>query len=346
MNIFRLLLLPLAVIYDGITRVKNFLYDQHILASAKFDIPLIVIGNLAVGGTGKTPHTEWVAKILKLQFQTAILSRGYGRKTKGYVLAQPHSTSDEIGDEPLQIFKNNMDIPIAVCENRAVGVAHLLEDFNPEVVILDDAFQHRKISGSMYILLTTYQKMFYNDCVLPAGNLRETSINKNRAHIIIVTKCPSHLSEEEKQRIIQKIQPKNSQKVFFSGVQYHKPLSLNGNYSWNRPKNAVLVTGIVNPDPLRQHILEMGVKVHLMAFPDHHDYSSEDVELISKTVHGLGDKTVVATTSKDAVKLQPLFQNLDLPLFEFPITIQFLFDQEEEIKNQLINHVREIQRSR
>jgi tetraacyldisaccharide 4'-kinase len=346
MNIFRLLLLPLAVIYDGITRVKNFLYDQHILASAKFDIPLIVIGNLAVGGTGKTPHTEWAAKILKLQFQTAILSRGYGRKTKGYVLAQPHSTSKEIGDEPLQIFKNNMDLPIAVCENRAVGVAHLLKDFNPEVVILDDAFQHRKISGSMYILLTTYQKMFYNDWVLPAGNLRETSINKNRAHIIIVTKCPLNLSKEEKQRIIQEIQPKDSQKVFFSAIQYQKPSSVNGNYFWNTPKKVILVTGIVNPDPLRKHIIDMGTEVQLMAFPDHYDYSLKDVDLITKIALELGEGTVVATTSKDAVKLQPLFQNLDLPLFEFPITIQFLFNQEEEIKNQLINHVREIQRSR
>ena len=338
----RLSLFPLSVIYDGVTRIKNFLYDKDILKINKFQIPLIVIGNLSVGGTGKTPHTEFVAKLLKHQFKTAVLSRGYGRKTKGYILAGPNSTPQEIGDEPLQIFTSVSDINVAVCEDRTTGVQNLVESVKPEVVILDDAFQHRKIQGSLYVLLTTHQKLFTDDFVLPAGNLRESASNKERANIIIVTKCPSDLSPSEKENIISKINPSNTQKVFFSFIQYSDPEPFKTSSKWNSATKAVLVTGIVTPQPLQQHIKDLGKEVKLLSYPDHYDYTKKDIEKIKNEIQLLGSNCVIATTSKDAVKLKPLMNNLTVDAFEIPIKVGFLFDQEKEFNNIILAHVREI----
>jgi tetraacyldisaccharide 4'-kinase len=338
----RLSLFPLSVIYDGVTRIKNFLYDKDILKSNKFQIPLIVIGNLSVGGTGKTPHTELVASLVKDIFKTAVLSRGYGRKTSGYFLANQNSTSQEIGDEPLQIFNTISDIDVAVCEDRTTGVQNLLESVNPEVVILDDAFQHRKIQGSLYILLTTFQKLFTEDFILPAGNLRESASNKERANVIIVTKCPVNLSRTERKKIIEKINPSALQKVFFSYIQYSKPKPFADTKNWNNPKTALLVTGIVNPNPLATHLQSLGCAVKQLNFPDHYDYTQNDIKKIKTEIQLLGKNTVLVTTSKDAVKLKVLFNKIDINAFEIPIKVGFLFDQENEFKNIILEHVRKI----
>ena len=338
----RLSLFPLSVIYDGVTRIKNFLYDKDILKSSKFQIPLIVIGNLSVGGTGKTPHTEFVANLVKDQFKTAVLSRGYGRKTKGYILANPDSITKEIGDEPLQIFNSVPNINVAVCENRTTGVQNLLESVKPEVVILDDAFQHRKIQGSLYVLLTTFQKLFTDDFILPAGNLRESASNKERANVIIITKCPSDLSSTEKGKIIAKIKPSSSQQVFFSFIQYNEPKPFTKNTKWNSSNKVVLVTGIVNPTPLQLHLESLGHEVKLLSYPDHYDYTQKDIEKLQQEIQLLGTNSVIATTSKDAVKLKPLMNNLAVDAFEIPIKVGFLFDQEKEFKNIILEHVRKI----
>jgi len=338
----RLSLFPLAVIYDGVTKIKNFLYDSDILKSSTFHIPLIVIGNLSVGGTGKTPHTEFVANVLKDDFKTAILSRGYGRKTKGYFLAHQNSTPQEIGDEPLQIFNSVPNINVAVCEDRTTGVQNLVESINPEVVILDDAFQHRKIKGSLYVLLTTYQKLFTDDFVLPAGNLRESASNKNRADIIVVTKCPATLSSTEKENIIGKIKPLSTQKIFFSSIQYNEPKAFNSNEKWSNPTHVVLVTGIVNPTPLAHHLQDLGCEIKQLSYPDHYDYTQKDIEKINSEIQLLGKNAVLATTSKDAVKLKGLFNNSTIKAFEIPIKVGFLFDQEKEFKNIILEHVRKI----
>lgn len=338
----RLSLFPLSIIYDGVTRIKNFLYNHDILNSNKFQIPLIVIGNLSVGGTGKTPHTEWVANLIKDQFKTAVLSRGYGRKTKGYILANPNSTAQEIGDEPLQIQNSVKNIQVAVCEDRTTGVKNLLESVKPEVVILDDAFQHRKIQGSFYVLLTTYQKLFTDDLVLPAGDLRESASNKKRAHIIIVTKCPADLSQTEKELITKKINPTSTQKLYFSFIQYGKPIPFKSNTRWELTEKVLLVTGIVNPDPLQQHLENLGNNVKLLSYPDHYDYTQKDIKKIETDIQLLGKNSVIATTSKDAVKLKPLMNNLALNAFEIPIKVGFLFNQEEEFKNIILAHVTKI----
>lgn len=338
----RLVLYPLAVIYDGITRVKNFLYNKKILNSSSFEFPILIIGNLAIGGTGKTPHTEFIASLLKTSFNTAVLSRGYGRKTKGFILANNNSTSQQIGDEPLQIFNTVKGINVAVCEDRTTGVNHLIKVAKPDVIILDDAFQHRKIKGSFYILLTTYSNMFYDDFILPAGDLRETSGNKNRANIIIITKCPPNLGLLEKKKIIERIKPNTKQKVFFTSIQYQDPKVISGNQTWKNNCKILLVTGIVNPIPIKEYLERIGNEVHLKQFKDHHDYSEADINSIQETIKSMGSSTVMVTTSKDAVKLKPLLKNTNIDAFEIPIQIGFLFNEENDFTQTIIEHVRKV----
>jgi len=344
MSKIRLALYPFGILYDGITRTKNGLYNRGILKSNSFPIPLIVIGNLSVGGTGKTPHTEYIARLLKNDYKTAVLSRGYGRKTSGYIIADKNATADTIGDEPLQIFNNIKNIDVAVCEDRTTGVKRLITDKNSEVVILDDAFQHRKIKGSFYILLTTYDQPFYRDFVLPTGNLRETTSNKNRANIIIVTKCPSSLTATEKHKIISNIAPLPNQHVFFTTISYQKPIDYKDTTEWNNDKKVLLVTGIVNPKPLKKHLTDLGNQVESLNFKDHHDFTDSDIETINKKLNDLGNNAVVVTTSKDAVKLKPLLHkiNSSITAFEIPIQISVLFEQENEFQKSIIHHVRKI----
>jgi tetraacyldisaccharide 4'-kinase len=344
MSKIRLALYPFGIIYDGITRTKNSLYNRGILKSNSFPIPLIVIGNLSVGGTGKTPHTEYIARLLKTDYKTAVLSRGYGRKTSGYILADKNATAETIGDEPLQIFNSIINIDVAVCEDRTTGVKRLITDKSSEVVILDDAFQHRKIKGSFYILLTTYDQPFYRDFVLPTGNLRETTSNKNRANIIIVSKCPSSLTEAEKHKIISNIAPLPNQQVFFTTISYQKPIDYKNTTEWRNNKKVLLVTGIVNPEPLKKHLTDLGNQVESLNFKDHHDFTDSDIETINKKLNDLGNNAIVVTTSKDAVKLKPLLHNINssITAFEIPIQISVLFEQENEFQKSIIHHVSKI----
>ena len=205
MSKIRKLLFPLSVVYDGVTRVKNFLYDNNLIHSHQFDIPLLIVGNLSVGGTGKTPHTEYISNLIKSIRKTAVLSRGYDRKTTGYLLANSNSKPEDIGDEPLQIYRSVSNINVAVSEDRSTGISNLINDENIESIVLDDAFQHRKIKGSLQIIITTFQKPYYNDLLLPAGNLRESKSNQSRADLIIVSKCPENLSDTERAKIINTI---------------------------------------------------------------------------------------------------------------------------------------------
>lgn len=341
MSKLRLVFFPFSIIYDGITRIKNYLYTNGILKSHSFSIPIIVIGNLSVGGTGKTPHTEYISRLLKNDYITSVLSRGYGRKTKGYLLATKESTAQTIGDEPLQIFQNITGITVAVCEDRSNGVNQLLADINPQVVILDDAFQHRKIQGSLYILLTTYDQPFYKDFVLPAGNLRETSSNKDRADIIIITKSPKSLSTQERDQIISSVSPTPSQKVFFSSIGYQDPIGFNTE-KWDKNAPVLLVTGIVNPHPIQDELEKRGHSVTLLSFNDHHTYQDDDLKHISKRLRLLGENAIMVTTSKDAAKLKPLIQQSNHPItgFEIPIQIEILFGREKEFQNTISTHVK------
>lgn len=341
MSNIRKLLFPFSVIYDGVTRTKNFLYDNSFLKSISFDIPIIVIGNISVGGTGKTPHTEYLANLFKTKLRTAVLSRGYGRKTTGYILADKSSTAKTIGDEPLQIAQNILGINVAVCEDRATGISKLIKNENAELIILDDAFQHRKVKGSLNILINSYENPFYNDLVLPAGNLRETSANKSRADIIIVSKCPTHLDANEKKSIEKRINPESHQSLFFSHIKYGSPNSFFGSDTWGKNIEVLLVTGIVNPHPLKKHIEGMGKKVTLKEFKDHHDYSIDDIKSLHQNNKKQSNNFVIATTSKDRVKIQSVLDNIDSPLtfFEIPITIGFLFEEEKRFNEIVEEHV-------
>jgi tetraacyldisaccharide 4'-kinase len=342
MSKFRKLLFPLSVVYDGVTRIKNSLYNMNIISSKKFNIPLIIIGNLSVGGTGKTPHTEYISNLIKSIRKTAVLSRGYGRKTSGYVLADPTSKPNDIGDEPLQIFKRITNITVAVCEDRATGIKRLISEQNVATIVLDDAFQHRKIKGSLQILITTFNKPFYDDLLLPAGNLRESISNKSRADIIIVSKCPGNLTRIEKDEILQKIRPLPHQRVFFTAIKYNTPISFHGTDPWMKSSNVLLVSGIVNPIPLQQHLQEQTKMVATLSFKDHHKYTVKDIEHIHQILNKKTNNYVVATTSKDRVKLEELTSqsNSKFTFFEIPITIGFLFNQEKEFNTIISTHVR------
>lgn len=344
MSKIRLVLYPLGIIYDGITRIKNYVYNRGILKSASFDIPVIVLGNLSVGGTGKTPHTEYIAQLFSSTKRTAVLSRGYGRKTNGYILATPTSTAQEIGDEPLQISKNLPEVNVAVCEDRATGISHLIKDHKSEIVILDDAFQHRKIKGSIYILISTYQQPYYSDFVLPSGNLRESRNNSNRADIIVISKCPNDLTIENKKQIISQVQPLPHQHLYFSYIKYGTPKQFHGVKNWDSTNHVLLVTGIVNPQPLKTQLESQNKTVECLSFPDHHEYTVKDLLSITNFITKQENNFVVATTSKDRVKLQELTSHIDasFSFFEIPITIGFLFNEEDAFQKIVKSHVNRI----
>ena len=342
MSKFRKALFPFSIAYDAITRTKNFLYNSKVLNSVVFDIPVIVIGNLSTGGTGKTPHTEYIAKLTKKVDKTAVLSRGYGRKTTGFLLADSSSTAAQLGDEPLQIANNIKDIDVAVCEDRATGIKKLTQSRDSKIILLDDAFQHRKITGSLYILLTTYSHPFYKDLILPAGNLRETSQNKNRANIILITKCPSNLSNMEKEEITKRISPQPHQNVFFTQIQYATPKCILGSKKFSVLSKFLLVTGIVQSQPLVSHLLSLGKEVYEKKYPDHFNYQKSDINEMVKTLNHIDREAAIVTTSKDAVKLLPLLQgmNISVPVFEIPIQISFLFEDENKFNKLIITHVK------
>ena len=251
MKILRFLLFPFAVIYNIVTTVRNFFFDVGFFKETSFKIPVIVVGNLSVGGTGKTPQIEYLIRLLKDDFKTAVLSRGYKRKTEGFVLLDKNHSAEDVGDEPLQYFKKFEGINVAVDANRVAGITKLIADKSPKVVLLDDAFQHRKVKGSFYILLTKYNDLFSDDFLLPTGNLREGRSGAKRADVILVTKCPENLNEVSKNEVLGKLK-KYNRNVFFTTISYDEKTSGNSKVSVDELSDyeIVLITGIANPAPL------------------------------------------------------------------------------------------------
>lgn len=328
MKELRKILWPFSLVYQAITSIRNFAFDQKWLASRGFEIPLISIGNLSTGGTGKTPMVEFLVKYLK-DLEVGVVSRGYGRKTKGVVHASSKSTASQIGDEPLQILNKYPDIKLVVSEKRVLGVESLIKK-HPEtrVIVLDDAFQHRYIIPSFQILLTTYQNPYYKDLVLPAGDLRENSSGRKRASCIVVTKCPKQLGREEADGIESKLKAKNIP-VFFTTLNYSKPQAIISKGLPN--KEIVLVTGIANPVPLISHLEKSYLIVKHLKFTDHHNFSSSDIENI---VSGLNKGTSLVTTEKDITRLKTMLsEDILKRTFTIPIEVQFLFDQKEDFLN-------------
>lgn len=319
MRAMQFLLFPFTLLYALITHIRNVLYDLGIKKTIHFDTPfLISVGNLTVGGTGKTPHVEYLVRLLKDQ-KIAILSRGYGRKTKGTLLAKADSTPEQIGDEPAQYnAKFGSKVPICVSENRVKGVQAIMKAHpDTEIVIMDDAFQHRKIGRHLNVLLSDYHRPFYTDWVLPAGRLRESRKGASRADAVIVTKCPHQLDEKEQQNIAKSIATYTKAPVFFSAVVYDTPVFMSGKNMLT--DEIVLVTGIVKATALQKHLAATHTIVKHYNFPDHHEYRQSEVDEWKKQYA----ENTILTTEKDAVKLRQL--NLEgLTIVYLPIKVELI----------------------
>lgn len=337
---FRILLLPFALVYWAVIALRNWLFDKNILKTAEFGLPLINVGNLSVGGTGKSPMVEYLLVLLKDQFKVATLSRGYKRKTKGYALADDDTTALEIGDEPMQFHLKFPDVPVAVGEQRIEAIPQLLHD-KPETqaIILDDAFQHRSIKAGLNILLTDYNNLFTRDFYLPTGDLRDLKSSYKRAEIIVVTKCKPDLSEEEKKKLVKEIAPLPKQHIFFTSIQYGSLYHIiNNNVTrLDEDTEVLLVSGIASPRPLKKWLEEYCGSYSLQQYADHHIFTIDDLNDIRKRFENMEQtKKIILTTEKDAVRLVKFRQAIEgLPVYVVPIRHHFLFKDEDKF-NKLI----------
>jgi tetraacyldisaccharide 4'-kinase len=340
---FRVLILPFALIYGWIVFVRNWMYTKQYLKSTSFNVPLICIGNLSMGGTGKSPMVEHLLSILSEEYKIATLSRGYKRKTKGYALANQFSTALEIGDEPMQFHLKFPGVAVSVGERRIEAVAQLIQDVPKlQAIILDDAFQHREINAGFNILLTEYHNLFCDDYFIPTGDLRDDRKSAQRADVIIVTKCPSNLSSKEKDEITEKIDPALHQRLFFTTIEYGTPYHIyNPADQWvlTLRDEVLLVCGIANPLPLKNYLHEKANTYYQLSYNDHHIFSIEDLQEIKEKLDQIKSKSkLILTTEKDAVRLVKYTEELNaLPLYVLPIKPKFLFEA-ENIFNELVKN--------
>jgi tetraacyldisaccharide 4'-kinase len=332
---FRILLLPFSLLYWAGIAIRNKLFDKNIFKSSSFSFPLICVGNLSAGGTGKSPMVEYLVELLKSKYKVATLSRGYKRKTRGYTLANEHTTALEIGDEPMQFHLKYKDVPVAVGEERIVAIPQLLHD-KPETqaIILDDAFQHRSVKAGLNIVLTDYSNLFTRDFYLPTGDLRDLKSSYRRAEIIIVTKCKPDLSETEKQNLIKEIKPLTNQQIFFTAIEYGKVYHIASQqaFAWNSNTEILLVTGIANPRPLKKMVEEHTSSYHLIQYADHHIFSIDDLAEIKKKFEKIEtNNKIILTTEKDAVRLLKFEKEITaLPVYVVPVKHRFLFSEGEK----------------
>lgn len=342
MKLFRFLLFPFALLYDSVTTIRNWLYNIGVFKQTAFKLPIIVVGNLSVGGTGKTPQIEYLIRLLKDTYRVAVLSRGYKRNTTGFLLLNDFHTVVDVGDEPLQYFKKFKGISVAVDADRVAGVTKLLNKQMPEVILLDDAFQHRKIKGSFYILLTKYNDLFINDFLLPVGNLRESNRGATRASVILVTKCPTTITKNEQEKIINKFK-KYKKHVFFTAISYAKNLSGASSLSLNELKqySVLLITGIANPVPLTRFFTEKEIQFTHLKFPDHYNFKSSDIKSIKSSFDKvISQKKIIITTEKDYVRLEKHLKAVSFIGIE-----TYFLNNDDAFFSSLINtHIKENQR--
>lgn len=342
---FRYILFPFSIIYGSVVWVRNKMFDKKILRSASFNFPVICVGNLAVGGTGKTPMAEYIIKLLGEKYKLATLSRGYKRKTKGFAIADENTTAIDIGDEPMQIHEKFPAITVAVAEERVIGIPQLLYA-KPEtqVIILDDAFQHREVRAGLNILLTSYQNLFTRDFLMPAGDLRDMKSSSKRAEIIVVTKCKSHLSEEEKNEIVKEISPLPHQKIYFTKIEYGSPYHLftKENRFLSPECNVFLVCGIADPEPLKEVLTTYTSTYEMLLFRDHHIFNTDDLKEIKKQFSKIENQNkIILTTEKDGVRLAKFEKELEhLPIYVFPMAHKFLFGDEDRFANDVNDFVK------
>ena len=348
------LLLPLTMWYAVGVAVRNFLYAIGLKRQEAPHITTIGVGNLSTGGTGKTPHVEYLIELLSEHYNTAVLSRGYRRKSKGYILDDGSHNPALLGDEPAMIARKHPNVQVAVCEKRVEGVRRLMEEPEiseesetpkkniPQLVILDDVLQHRAIKPSISLLLTEYRHPYYEDHILPYGNLREFRSGRYRASIVIVTKSPARLNPIEKHNIIHDLRLQNYQKVFFSYFKYGPLQTIDGqptDIDLRRIDHVLVVTGIAHPEPMLEE-LRRSCKVQHLRFADHHDYNAHDVARIKETFKSMtGSRKIVITTEKDAVRLHGLPG--DMPVYILPIKVAFHQDGDMAFDSVIESSVRE-----
>jgi tetraacyldisaccharide 4'-kinase len=344
----KIILFPFACIYGFFTGLRNLLFDWKIIPSHSYNIPIISVGNLSAGGTGKTPQTEYLAGLLKNKYNVAILSRGYRRKTKGFILASREHSQLDIGDEPMQYLKKFPDITIAVDESRKRGISRILsEKPETEVILLDDAFQHRYVKPGKSILLTDYHHLYVDDYLIPTGLLRERATGAKRADIIIVSKTPKVFSPITRRSLVNQIHPLPHQRLFFSYVSYEEPvpftLSQIQKLAAKKYSYIIMVTGVANSYPLQEYLSGLCNELIVIDFKDHHQYTLKDLDKINNEYQGIISKDkVIFTTEKDATRLdQEAFASyLDkLPFYYVPIKVNFHDCDEIRFDKMILDYV-------
>ncbi|MBN1413765.1 MAG: tetraacyldisaccharide 4'-kinase [Bacteroidales bacterium] len=347
---FVFILFPLSLLYGIVVFFRNLLFDLGIIKSEHFPFPVISVGNLTIGGTGKTPHVEYLIKLLKDSHRIAVLSRGYKRKTKGFQLAVTGSTAEEIGDELLQIHNRFPEILVAADSDRIHGIGQLIAKFpGLEIIILDDAFQHRYVNPGLSIVLVDYKRPVFRDFLLPMGNLREYRCNINRADIVIVTKCPPGMDELQQQDFIRRLRLWHEQPVFFTYYQYGDIIPVleeksGKTFTWQNERNyanILMVTGIADYRPLKDYLSQFTVNVIVLSFADHHSYKPNDIRIIEQKLATLpADSTIIITTEKDATKFKEIPGELDKIspfLYYIPVEVRFLEEEDKSFNEMIIS---------
>lgn len=333
MKLLRYLFFPIVPIYHFVTWLRNRLYDWGWKSSISYETPVICVGNLSVGGTGKTPTIEYLIRFLSQNYKVATLSRGYKRESAGFIIADETATAKSIGDEPFQFYTKFKDVIVAVDVDRRHGISELIKQMQPDIILLDDAFQHRKVKAGFNILLTAYDNLYIDDFVLPTGNLREPKSGAKRANIIMVTKCPQTITASEKSSITKRIKPLPNQIVLFSSIMYSERIlneTTRMSLSDLEAETFTLVTGIANPKPLEDYLENKGLKFEHLKFKDHHSFTEDDILKLK-------NKNLILTTEKDYVRLLPYFKD-NSSLYYLPI--EFKIGESSSFENALNSYLK------
>lgn len=348
-------LLPFSWIYGSIVRFRNWLFDMGLKKSKSFSIPIISVGNITVGGSGKTPHVEYLIRLLHDKAKIAVLSRGYKRKSHGYVLAEESTTMPEIGDEPFQMHQKFSDIYVAVDAKRARGIENLQNDEatkDVDVVLLDDAFQHRYVKPGINILLVDYHRLIIYDKMLPAGRLREPLSGKNRADIVIITKCPKDLKPMEFRVLTKAMDLYPFQKLYFTSIDYDTPKGVFEEKQIKLDKlqdyHVLLLTGIASPKQMEHDLKPMTKDITNLSFGDHHSFKGKDIDRINDAFESMPEPRIIITTEKDAVRLREtegLYEKVKSNMYELPIKVSFMLDQQDNFNEKIISYVRKNSRN-
>lgn len=348
-------LLPFSWIYGSIVRFRNWLFDMGLKKSKSFSIPIISVGNITVGGSGKTPHVEYLIRLLHDKAKIAVLSRGYKRKSHGYVLAEESTTMPEIGDEPFQMHQKFSDIYVAVDAKRARGIENLQNDEatkDVDVVLLDDAFQHRYVKPGINILLVDYHRLIIYDKMLPAGRLREPLSGKNRADIVIITKCPKDLKPMEFRVLTKAMDLYPFQKLYFTSIDYDTPKGVFEEKQIELDKlqdyHVLLLTGIASPKQMEHDLKPMTKDITNLSFGDHHSFKGKDIDRINDAFESMPEPRIIITTEKDAVRLREtegVYEKVKSNMYELPIKVSFMLDQQDNFNEKIISYVRKNSRN-